>query len=607
MGGGWRIYLTALLAQRRGLAMLAACSLAEAAPAFLAPRILGRAIDEGFMAGRWAVGTAWLAAFGAAALVGAAGAGGCFAALAHVIEPVRDALVTAMVAGVLHRGAADPERAGSPAAAVAGITRHVETVRDVTAGLLVQGRSFVVVTLAALAGMASLAPELALLVATPLLVTLLLFGFLLRSLVRRQRHVVLADEDIAATAERMCRGLRDLVACRATKAARGELAVVIEAQAEAGRTLAAVGALRLCLVALGGAAPLVLVLAAAPGQVAAGTLTAGQVAAAVVYLTTAVQPALRTVVATLGLSVLRLVVTLRRISEVSDTTSLGTPPGTPAGDAVLRGLDLAARDVEFRYGSHAEPVLRAFDLTIRYGEHLAVVGPSGAGKSTLAGLLTGVTAPRRGTVALGGVPVARVRAGTLPLLALIPQQAYVFTGTLRENLTYLQPEATDGQLRVAADALGATSLLRGLDAPVGSLSAAQRQLVALIRVYVSAAEVVVLDEATSHLDAAAETRVEMAFRDRGGTLIVVAHRLTSAVRADRVLLLDGARSALGHHEELAVSAPGYAQLWEAFNGGRHDAGKGTAPAANEPMVPVPASAGSAQRGEVAAGDPSRAW
>lgn len=575
------MYFAAVLAQRRGLAVLAVCSLAEAAPAFLAPRILGRAVDEGFMAGRWTVGIAWLAAFGAAALIGAAGAGGCFAALAHVVEPVRDALVTAMVAGVLHRGAADPERAGSPAAAVAGITRHVEIVRDVTAGLLVQGRSFVVVTLAALAGMATLAPELALLVAAPLLATLLLFALLLRSLVRRQRLVVLADEDIAVTAEGMFRGLRDLVACRATGVARGELGAAIEAQAQASRTLAAVGAIRLCLVALGGAVPLVLVLAAAPGQVAEGALTAGQVAAAVVYLTTAVQPALRTLVATLGLSVLRLVVTLRRIAEVA---AQPPPPAGRVRDVVVRGLDLAAHDVEFRYGPHAEPVLQGFDLTIRYGEHLAVVGPSGAGKSTLAGLLTGVTTPQRGTVTLGGVAVARIRVGTLPLVALIPQQAYVFTGTLRENLTYLRPAATDDQLHAAADALGATSLVRELDAPVGELSAGQRQLVALLRVYLSDAEVVVLDEATCHLDAAAEARAESAFRDRGGTLIVVAHRLTSAVRADRVLLLDGPRSGIGHHDELAVSSPGYAQLWEAWNGGHH-AAKGTPTASEAVKVP----------------------
>ena len=561
------MYCTAVFAQRRGLAVLALYSLLEAAPAFFAARMLGRSIDEGFAAERWSVGAAWLAAFGGVALVGAWGTRGCYAALAHVVEPVRDALVTAMVRGVLHRGAADPERAGSPAKAVAGITRHVEIVRDVTAGLVVQGRSFVVVTVAAVAGIAGLAAELAVLVATPLLATLLLFGLLLRSLVRQQRRVVVADEDTAVLAERMVRGLRDLVAGRATGVARAELGSAVEAQAIAGRRLASLGAWRVGLVALGGSVPLVLVLTAAPGMVAAGTLSVGGVAAAVVYLTTAVRPALRTLVQALGLSVLRLVVTLRRIAELA---ALPPAEGGPLRDALLRGLDLTAHDVTFRYGADAEPVLQNFHIAVRHGEHLAVVGPSGAGKSTLAGLLAGTIRPQHGTVTLGGVPVTRVRAGSLrPLLALIPQQAYVFTGTLRENLTYLRPTATDSQLKAAADALGGSDLLtRGLDTPLGDLSASQRQLVALIRVYLSDAEVVVLDEAACHLDQSAEARVESAFRRRGGTLIVVAHRLSSAARAERVLLLDGPRTVLGRHDELATTSAGYVGLWAAWTGGR---------------------------------------
>lgn len=565
MGGG-RMYRTAVFAQRRGLAVLALYSLLEAAPVFFAARMLGRSLDEGFIAGRWLVGATWLAAFAGIALVGAWGRWGCYAALAHVIEPVRDALVTAMVRGVLHRGTADPERAGSPAEAVAGITRHVEVVRDVTAGLLVQGRSFVVVTVAAVAGIAGLAAELAVLVATPLLVTLLLFGLLLQSLVRQQRRVVMADEDTAVLAERMVRGLRDLVAGRGTGVARAELGAAVEAQAVAGQRLASLGAWRIGLVTLGGSVPLVLVLAAAPGMVAAGTLSVGEVAAAVVYLTTAVRPALRTLVQGLGLSVLRLVVTLRRIAEVA---ALPPPEPSRLRDALLRGLDLAAHDVTFRYGADAEPVLRDFHIEIRHGEHLAVVGPSGAGKSTLAALLAGTIRPQRGSVTLGGVPVTRVRAGSLrTLLALIPQQAYVFTGTLRENLTYLRPTATDSQLVAAAEALGGSELLAGgLDAPIRDLSASQRQLVALIRVYLSDAEVVVLDEATCHLDQSAEARVESAFRRRGGTLVVVAHRLSSAARAERVLLLDGPRTALGRHDELATNSAGYVRLWAAWTGG----------------------------------------
>jgi len=234
--------------------------------------------------------------------------------------------------------------------------------------------------------------------------------------------------------------------------------------------------------------------------------------------------------------------------------------------AVLGGLDLVAHGVGFRYGPHAEPVLRDVHLTVAHGEHLAVVGPRGAGKSTLAAVLAGLITPQQGTVTLDGVPVARAPAGPRrTLVALVPQHPYVLTGTLRKNVTYLAPEADD-RLVAAAEALGATELLAGgLDAPATALSVGHRQLVALLRVYVSEAQVVVLDEATCHLDPATEEQVELAFRRRGSTLIVVAHRLSSATRADRVLLLDGDRSRLGRHDQLMDASPGYARMWAAWD------------------------------------------
>ncbi|MBA3575823.1 MAG: ATP-binding cassette domain-containing protein [Pseudonocardiales bacterium] len=233
---------------------------------------------------------------------------------------------------------------------------------------------------------------------------------------------------------------------------------------------------------------------------------------------------------------------------------------------MLGGLDLVAHGVGFRYGPHAEPVLRDVHLTVAHGEHLAVVGPSGAGKSTLAAALAGLITPQQGTVTLDGVPVARAPAGPRrTLVALVPQHPYVLTGTLRKNVTYLAPEADD-RLVAAAEALGATELLAGgLEAPATALSVGHRQLVALLRVYVSEAQVVVLDEATCHLDPATEEQVELAFRRRGSTLIVVAHRLSSATRADRVLLLDGDRSRLGRHDQLMDTSSEYAQMWAAWD------------------------------------------
>ena len=236
-------------------------------------------------------------------------------------------------------------------------------------------------------------------------------------------------------------------------------------------------------------------------------------------------------------------------------------------DAVLRGLDLVAHGVGFRYGPHAEPVLRDVHLTVAHGEHLAVVGPSGAGKSTLAAALAGLITPQQGMVTLDGVPVTRAPAGPRrTLVALVPQHPYVLTGNLRKNLTYLAPDANDDRLVAAAEALGATELLAGgLDAPATALSVGHRQLVALLRVYISEAQVVVLDGATGHLDPATEEQVELAFRGRGSTLIVVAHRLSSARRADRVLLLDGDRSRLGRHDQLMDASAGYARMWAAWD------------------------------------------
>ncbi|MGH3881491.1 MAG: ATP-binding cassette domain-containing protein, partial [Actinophytocola sp.] len=148
--------------------------------------------------------------------------------------------------------------------------------------------------------------------------------------------------------------------------------------------------------------------------------------------------------------------------------------------------------------------------------------------------------------------------------------AYVFTGTVRENLTYLRADATNAELAAATTAVGADQLvdrLGGYDATIrpAELSAGERQLVALVRAYLSPAPVAVLDEATCHLDPVAERRAEQAFAAREGTLIVIAHRISSALRADRVLVLDGAGAATGDHATLVSTSPLYRDLvgqWE---------------------------------------------
>nr|WP_318716671.1 ATP-binding cassette domain-containing protein [Streptomyces resistomycificus] len=237
---------------------------------------------------------------------------------------------------------------------------------------------------------------------------------------------------------------------------------------------------------------------------------------------------------------------------------------------------LSLCSVTFAYGPSAAPVIDGLDLTLPPGAHLAVVGPSGIGKSTLTALAAGLLEPRAGTVRVCGLPVAE--AGTRRVL--IPQEAYVFTGTLAENLGYLRPEPVpEAELLAAAETVGLAPLLETLGGPAGrvdpaALSAGERQLIALTRAFVSYAPLVLLDEATCHLDPAAEERAERAFAARpGGTLVVVAHRISSARRADRVLVMDGHRTAYGTHDRLLRDSALYRDLvggWAPVPSGRSE-------------------------------------
>jgi len=217
-------------------------------------------------------------------------------------------------------------------------------------------------------------------------------------------------------------------------------------------------------------------------------------------------------------------------------------------------------------------VLHNLDLVVPEGDHLAIVGPSGIGKSTLAGLLCGLLRPSGGTVSLGGAPAAELTPDRLAeLRVLIPQEAYVFAGTVWDNVTYLRPDASLEEVCHAIAALGADKLVARLGGTTGELvpgelSAGERQLIALVRAYLSPAPLVVLDEATCHLDPAAERRAEEAFARRGGTLLVIAHRISSARRARRILVLDAATATVGDHAAVLAASPLYRELvghWEA--------------------------------------------
>jgi ATP-binding cassette subfamily C protein len=539
-----RFVLGHLRRHRVPLAALGAWSLAESLPSLVSGYATARAVDDGFLAHRPLVGLAWLAAFGASGAVGALGARGGYRSLGRVVEPLRDTLAREVVATGLRRSTAPPQRPDE--AAAARLTHQVEIARDTFAGLLMVVRSFLLTSVAAAIGLSALSPVLVPLVLGPVLAGVALFAVLMPASAARQRAYVRADERLAEAAGAVLAGHQDIVACGARdRAARW---VPVGEQASAERALARIGALRALCLAVGGWSPLVVLLAAAPWLVHDRGVPAGAVLGAVVYVLQALQPALHTLVNGVASGGLRFGVTLNRLLAKDAAPVTVPPPGRGgAGGVTLRG-------VTYRYGPHARPVLDGLDLDVPDGDHLAVVGPSGVGKSTLAAVVAGLLAPQSGEVTLRGDRV------------LIPQEAYVFSGTVRDNLTYLSGDSvSDRAVGAAVAAVGAGDLVRrlgGLDAGVdpARLSAGERQLLALARAYLSPAPLAILDEATCHLDPAAEARAETAFAARAGTLVVIAHRLTSARRARRVLVLDGDRATVGTHESLLRDAPGYRAL-----------------------------------------------
>lgn len=230
-------------------------------------------------------------------------------------------------------------------------------------------------------------------------------------------------------------------------------------------------------------------------------------------------------------------------------------------------------DVHFRYGAGLPFVLKGIDVTLHEGETVALVGSSGAGKSTMAGLIPRFYDVERGSVLLDGVDVRELSLGRLRgAVGVVPQEPMLFAGSVRDNLLYGKADATEEELRQAAEDAHAHSFIRGFpegyDQPIGergvTLSAGQRQRIAIARVMLKRPRVLILDEASSSLDAESERLVQDALERlmEGRTTLVIAHRLSTVIRADRILVLrNGIIEDRGTHGELLARSDTYSRLY----------------------------------------------
>ncbi|MCX4679193.1 ATP-binding cassette domain-containing protein [Streptomyces sp. NBC_01433] len=579
------------------LLRLSGWSLLEFVQTFLSGFGVAKALDQGFLAGHPSTGLLWLGVAAAATLPAQFATRQVFGRLADLVEPLRDGLVRRAVSRALSGALAQP--LGVTTGSLSQVTHQSEIARDGWAGLVLTLRSFVFTAAGAVLGLLALEPGLLLLVLPPVLLGGALFAATLRPMAARQRDYLAADEAYAAHTGELSAALRDIAAAGGGERMVAESRTLAGAQARAAVSLARWSAVRVLALALCGRFPPLLLLLGSPWLLRDG-LTPGALVGALTYLTQALAPAVQALMTMLATVGGRLVVVLDRFTDAppppepdreaarpapvnssaqrrqpADHARADTPdaPGPARPDA--RGPNCPdrygrprppvaeLREVTFAYGPAAQPVLDRLSLRVGRGEHLAVIGPSGSGKSTLAAVLAGVERPTRGAVRWHGRPVHRGDASSVRVL--LPQRAYVFTGSLRENLCYLRPDARECEIAAMIDALGLDPLLSrlgSLDAAVAPalLSQGERQLIALGRAYLTDAPLLILDEATSRLDPSAETRAELAFAARPGALVVVAHRLSSARRAGRILVMDGARTQCGTPADLLRDSALYRDL-----------------------------------------------
>ena len=325
-----------------------------------------------------------------------------------------------------------------------------------------------------------------------------------------------------------------------------------------------------------------IVLGVGAGLVASGHLTTGALIAFVLYLDLFFSPIQQ--LSQVFDSWQQTRVSVARVGELMALETLTPEAARPVKPARLRGA-IRLEGVHFAYpaarqgttgqGAPVREALRGIDIEIAPGEFVALVGETGAGKSTVVKLLARFYDPTAGAVLVDGTDLRAYDLSAFRReLGYVPQEGFLFTGSIRDNIAYGRPDATDAEVEAAAASVGADQFISELASGYGtavsergrSLSAGQRQLIALARAELVNPAILLLDEATSNLDLAAEARVASATDRvaRGRTTVVIAHRLQTARMADRIIVLaDGVIAEEGTHDELIRAGGRYGEMWKA--------------------------------------------
>jgi ATP-binding cassette subfamily B protein len=318
-----------------------------------------------------------------------------------------------------------------------------------------------------------------------------------------------------------------------------------------------------------------IVLVIATGEMRSGALRVGALIAYLLYIDMVFAPVQQLSQVFDGYQ--QAMVGVRRITDLLRLGTSTPPARRPVTPGRLRGR-IELRDVDFGYSGSEANALSGINLTIEPGETVALVGQTGAGKSTLVKLIARFYDVTGGAVLVDGTDVRDYDlAGYRHQLGVVPQESYLFAGTVRDSIAYARPHASDAEVEAAARATGAHDMITQLPGGYAhvvsergrNLSAGQRQLIALARAQLADPAILLLDEATAALDLAAEAAVNRAISEltAARTTIVVAHRLTTAARADRIIVVDQGRIVeTGSHEELLATDGTYAGLWAAFTG-----------------------------------------